>query len=194
MTTPDLVSDPSRIRALAHPLRLALLDLLGDEREVTATRAAEVTGESVASCSFHLRMLAKYGFAERAEAHGREKPWRATSRHGHSFSPEPGDPGAVQAVGDVAGLLLTREFERIRTFLAGATQESEEWVLASTVARSSFWATREELADLSDEVGRLADRFAGRWDDPALRPPDSRPARLLAVVNPEPRTAGTEQE
>ena len=56
------ISEPERVRALAHPLRLALLDFLEDGGEATATRCAEATGESVASCSFHLRILAKYGF------------------------------------------------------------------------------------------------------------------------------------
>jgi len=188
----DVISDPARIRALAHPLRLAILDLLDQERETTATRASEVTGESVASCSFHLRMLAKYGFAERTDPRGKERPWRATSRDGHRVSPEPGDPGSVRAVGEVAGLLAAREFERIRVFLDGVAQESADWMLASTVARSSFWATSEELTALSEEVSRLSERFAGRSDDPALRPPGARRARLFAVINPEPGSEPTE--
>ena len=52
-------SDPATMRALAHPLRLDLLDLLGDG-PLTATQCAEATGESVASCAYHLGTLAKY--------------------------------------------------------------------------------------------------------------------------------------
>ena len=70
------ITDPQRIRALTHPLRLELMDVLAEEGAATATRCAELTGESVASCSFHLRMLAKYGYIEPAERTGREKPWR----------------------------------------------------------------------------------------------------------------------
>src|SRR6266545_2466652 len=69
--------DPRAMRALAHPLRLTLLELAGLEGSLTATRAATLTGESSASCSFHLRQLAKYGFLEEAEGgEGRERPWR----------------------------------------------------------------------------------------------------------------------
>src|SRR5690606_31380155 len=84
------ISDPGRIRALAHPLRLELLDHLRDVGEATATECAAQVGESVASCSFHLRMLAKYGFLERAERRGKEKPWRVVGE-GSSLQSRP-DP------------------------------------------------------------------------------------------------------
>ena len=72
--------DPKALRALAHPLRWQLLDLLGSEETATATRCAEVLGESVASCSYHLGMLAKYGYIEEVPGRtGREKPWRLAS-------------------------------------------------------------------------------------------------------------------
>src|SRR5271156_3155401 len=72
--------DPRALRALAHPLRWQLIDLIGSETTATATRCAEVLGESVASCSYHLGMLAKYGYIEEVpERGGREKPWQLTS-------------------------------------------------------------------------------------------------------------------
>ena len=73
-------TDPKALRALAHPLRWKLIDLIGSETTATATRCAEVLGESVASCSYHIGMLAKYGYIEQVpERAGREKPWRLTS-------------------------------------------------------------------------------------------------------------------
>src|SRR6478609_1084108 len=70
----ERITDPERIRALAHPVRIALLAHLSDVGEATATQCAEAVGESPANCSFHLRMLEKYGYIERAERRGREKP------------------------------------------------------------------------------------------------------------------------
>src|SRR5262245_14833912 len=70
-------ADPVAMRALAHQTRLSLLDLLAVEGSATATRCAAVLGESAASCSFHLRQLAKYGFVEEAPGGtGRQRPWR----------------------------------------------------------------------------------------------------------------------
>jgi predicted ArsR family transcriptional regulator len=178
-------TDPERIRALSHPLRLVLLDLLNDEGDATATRCAELTGESVPSCSFHLRMLAKYGYVEPAERRGREKPWRLTARR-REVRPDAGDPASVRAVETLATLTVEQEAARIRDWLATATAEPAEWLDAITVARSSFWATAEELAEFGRDLRALSDRFAGRWTDPSLRPPGSRPARLFAVANPDP--------
>src|SRR5262245_56618800 len=74
------LTDPRAMRAYAHPTRLALVGLLRREGPRTATQAAEAIGESVASCSFHLRQLAKYALVEEVEGqHGRAKPWRATA-------------------------------------------------------------------------------------------------------------------
>jgi len=181
----DRITDPERVRALAHPLRLALLDLLDDEGEATATRCAEVTGESVASCSFHLRILAKYGYIEPGERRGREKPWRPVNRR-RTFRPDYDDPASLRAVGALAELTVLGEAERIRNWLTTVPREPEPWHDAVTITRSAFWATAEEMAALRREIEALTDRFTGRWDDPSLRPDGSRPARLFAVLNPDP--------
>src|SRR5258705_13282349 len=79
-TSVPRASSATALRALAHPLRWQLIDLLGREQTATATRCAQLTGESVASCSYHLGILAKYGYiAEAAGGRGREKPWQLTS-------------------------------------------------------------------------------------------------------------------
>jgi hypothetical protein len=62
--------------ALAHPVRWKLIDVLASEGTPTVPRCAEVPGESTATCSYHLGILAKYGYIARAGVrHGREKPW-----------------------------------------------------------------------------------------------------------------------
>lgn len=183
--TPPPITDPARIRALAHPVRLELLELLREEDQATATRCAERLGESVASCSFHLRMLAKYGFIERGEQRGREKPWRLVTA-GLDVRPDLGRPGSLPAVTEVAALSLLRETERVHQFLGRADRESEDWLLATTVTTASFWATAAEMAELSRAVQELSARFADRDRDPSLRPEGARRGRLFATVNPDP--------
>lgn len=176
------ITDAQRIRALSHPLRLELMDVLGEEGTATATRCAELTGHSVASCSFHLHMLAKYGYVEPAERRGREKPWRLVTRS-RDLRPDLDDPSSVRAVEAIAGVYLDHELTRIRQWIARFAEEPAEWVHASTIAGSGFWATAEELAEVSQQLQSIADRFAGRQEDPSLRPPGSRPVRLLAVTS-----------
>ena len=74
------MSSVLRLRALADPIRWKLMDLLESEGSATATSCAVGVAESVASCSYHLGILAKYGFIELVPGRtGREKPWRILS-------------------------------------------------------------------------------------------------------------------
>lgn len=180
----ESITDPERIRALAHPLRLELLDLLGDVDEATATECAEHTGESVASCSFHLRMLAKYGFIEPATRRGREKPWRLAVR-GQNLQPSSDAPGSLAAVGAVGEMLLLRETERISRFFRRAHEEDEAWVLASTLTRATHWLTLEELQELAAEIQEIARRFSDRITDRSIRPAGARKVQMLAALHPE---------
>jgi predicted transcriptional regulator len=52
------LTDPRALRALAHPIRMSLVGMLRVHGPLTATKAADLLGESSASCSFHLRQLA----------------------------------------------------------------------------------------------------------------------------------------
>src|ERR1700761_5397400 len=82
---PREITDARTMRALAHPTRLALLNLLGREGELTASRAAELLDDSPGNMSWHLQTLAKYGFVEETgEGKGRSRPWRVIS-HTHHF-------------------------------------------------------------------------------------------------------------
>lgn len=174
-------TDPQRIRALTHPLRLELLEVL-DDGPATATECAAATGESVASCSFHLRTLAKYGWIEPAERRGREKPWALVTR-GRDIRPETGNPDSIRALASMAALWLDHEVEHVRNFIAVAPHEADEWVQASTLYESKAWATVDELAELSATVQRLTDVFDERRDDPTKRPAGARPIRVLAAVH-----------
>ena len=59
---PVKLTDAKGMRAMAHPVRMALLELFSVRETLTATQASDVLGESPANCAFHLRTLAKYGF------------------------------------------------------------------------------------------------------------------------------------
>lgn len=185
MTT-HRIFEPERVRALAHPTRLDLLEYLRDVQEATATQCAEHTGESVASCSFHLRILGKYGYIERAEQHGREKPWRPAPGERWDMRPSTEISGSTSAAAGLAALTVAREGERLHRFLSQFEKEPVEWVDAVTVTTSSFWATAGEMAQLSRDIQALTDRFPPRNVDPNLRPAGARKGRLFATLNPDP--------
>lgn len=181
---PLRTSDPARIRALAHPVRLDLIAFLDEVGEATATQCADRLGETVANCSFHLRTLAKAGFIEPAPARGREKPWRPTSR-GRRIRIDPEQPGSQVAIAELVGLAMLREAERVRGFLQRQEHRPEAWKDTVAVTTSMFWATADEMRELVAAVNDLTDRFEGRADDPSLRPVGARIGRLFATVNPD---------
>jgi len=178
------ITDPERIRALAHPVRLELLEHLGDVEEATATESASAVGESVASCSFHLRMLAKYGYIEPAPRRGREKPWRLAER-GHDLRPSPEVSGSLRAVAELASLTVTREADRLQRFYAGADAEPDEWIQATTLTSGSTWLTAAEAARVSRALQEALAEFPARTADPASRPARSRRFRVLGSLAPE---------
>ncbi len=73
-----------------HPVRAALLDLIGRLGAATATDAARELGGTTGLYSFHLRQLAEAGLIEQAPTEGgRARPWRLPS--GTAALPAPTD-------------------------------------------------------------------------------------------------------
>ncbi|HWL41906.1 MAG TPA: helix-turn-helix domain-containing protein [Ilumatobacter sp.] len=177
------IVDPLRIRALAHPLRIALLDVLGDEPgEFTATECAQRTGESVASCAYHLHTLAKYGFVEAGAKRGRDKPWRLTNPRGIDVRPDFADPVALRAVTELAAFQIEHQLNRLREWIGAVPGDDPAWTNSSTITSSRAWMTQAELAAVSATLQRIAEHVAGRSDDPSKRPPGARPVQIFGFA------------
>lgn len=185
------IFEPERIRGLAHPFRLRLLEYLSDVPQATATECSVALGESVPSCAFHLRVLAKYGYIEAAPRMGREKPWKVVS-HKQSHEIDPSVPGSVHALSELSALRVASESGRIQEWLRRAPAQPIEDIECTTVHTNSFYATHEEMQELREQILALASRFDGRWTDPALRPAQSKPTRLFAVLNFDPELPADE--
>lgn len=176
-----------RLRALAHPLRWKLIDVLSSERSATATRCAEVLGESVASCSYHLGILGKYGYIELVpDSPGRERPWRLASPR-QDLVPSPGDRESELAAEAAAEAFLDHEVDRMKERLRRLSGEAAEWREATFAGGSTIYVSASELRQLSEELKAVLVRYEDR-DDPGARPPGAREARIFAStsVAPEP--------
>jgi DNA-binding transcriptional ArsR family regulator len=184
----QVVTDARAIRALAHPLRVALLEAVRRDGTITATRAAELLGDSPGNMSWHLQTLAKYGFLEEAgEGRGRSRPWRLTSDT-QTFE----DTGVTDVETAVAGealarTFLERSFEQIREWFTRRLTYPGEWAKAGFIAGSIRYLTAEELAAMSDEITAIYDRYRDR-DDKEKRPPGALPVRLHSHGHPLPPT------
>lgn len=177
-----VISDPKALRAMAHPLRMRLLEALTSEGTATATRCAQVLGDTASNCSFHLRLLARYGFVERAPGGtGRERPWRLTSVT-QDLRPDPADPHAVAAGRAVDETLLTWEMGRISAGIRAVPDP--DWQGTRVQGGASMWLTPQEARELSAGLSELVDGFIDRAENPAQRPVGARPLRLFFALSP----------
>jgi DNA-binding transcriptional ArsR family regulator len=178
------LADPKALRALAHPIRLRLVALLRIHGQLTATQASELLGESSASCSFHLRQLAKYGLVEEAGGgQRRERPWRATSMF-TDWPEAPDDPDVAAAASLLSGVIAEQWFANLRRWIDASADEPAEWRQAALFGDYGLYVTAGELAQLGQRLRELADVYLARQASPELRPPGSRLVSFLQVAHP----------
>jgi DNA-binding transcriptional ArsR family regulator len=178
------VNDPRSLRALAHPVRMALLEAVAIEGPLTATQAGEIIGESATTCSFHFRQLAKYGFVEDAgEPGARERPWRLAA-DGMTAPTRTGDAEVDVAAAAMIDVFLERCFERVRTWNRRRSLYSAEWDDASGMGEYVAFVTVDELKALRAEIQPILLRYWDRINDPASRPPGAEPVEILMFVHP----------
>jgi DNA-binding transcriptional ArsR family regulator len=154
------------MRALAHPVRLALLDHLHTLEQATATECAAVVGDSPSSCSYHLRALAKWGFVAEGEGCvGRERPWRATAARIEFTS------DGLEAI-VLRDELVARQQQRLRDALRHEHELPPRWRRAAQTSSATLELTPLELEELGERFEQLLDDFRGR---------DRRGARTIIV-------------
>jgi hypothetical protein len=181
-------TDPQALRALAHPLRWKLIDVLERDGTATATRCSELTGESVASCAYHLGILAKYGYVEASpERTGREKPWRLTGQEQRLGNDDHDNLDGERAAEAAVEAFLEHEFGRARQRVRVRDRESPEWREATCVIGSSMWVTAEEMREIKAQLTEIAYRYLARDDDPSARPEGARQMRMFAANTVAPR-------
>ena len=178
------LTDPRAIRAYAHPVRMQLVGLLRRQGPMTATRAAEILGESTGSTSFHLRQLAKYGLVEEAGGGiGRQKPWRATAL----FTNLPDVGGARRHRGvDRSALSADHALSpgSCSTTSIAQPDEPKDWQAASTISDLMLYLTVDELADLTESIQAQLLKYSDRLGDRSLRPEGARRVTYLNIAYP----------
>jgi DNA-binding transcriptional ArsR family regulator len=173
------VTDPLALRAMAHPLRLDLIEMLGTVGPSTAAECARRLGSTQASCSYHLRLLAKYGFVELADARGdaRDRPWRLTDVEQQWSS-----DGA--ASDQFERVFVQREADRILGWKAARKHEPEGWRSADFVGGASLPLTATELKDVRAQLQRVLEPYIARLTDRTDWPEGYRFVRILLAGTP----------
>ena len=146
------------IRALAHPLRLRMLESLADG-PATASMLARELGESSGATSYHLRALASAGLIveDLDRRKGRERWWRRDpDRVGLISSAPAEDPEYDAAVAQLESTMIGRDEEALRRYIhqRGEDEHTDSWRETAFIGGWLVYASEEEVNELSELVVR----------------------------------------
>ena len=163
----DRVLDSGALRALAHPLRVRIYDILSQYGPQTASSLAERLGESSGSTSYHLRALAKQDLIREAtdRGTGRERWWERPIG-GVSFA----NPDAMATpAGRAATQVVMNEFLRNRNdqlldFVnRGIGGEDEMWQEGTLISTATARLTPEQSKELTIKIMALIDEAVDNY-------------------------------
>lgn len=151
-----ILTDPEVLEALAHPVRLDVLNYLMSAGPATASTCARAVGDTPSNCSYHLRTLERHGLVESvASPDGRERPWRATIT-GFDVGPE-AEPDSPEGRGSAALMAASLALEQrsLRDYLTHRDAVTAEWRAADQWSAYTLRVTPDELSRLAAQVDEL---------------------------------------
>ncbi|MGW7452678.1 helix-turn-helix domain-containing protein [Streptomyces sp. NPDC054787] len=162
----DPEQDTAALKALTHPLRIRLLGLLRQDGPATASELAVRTGESSASASYHLRVLAKYAFVAEAEHRdGRERRWQAvhaaTAWSNKAMGATPGSRAYISLSRRAQIEHLEASLVRHEADIADG-RLGQEWVEPSGIGDLMPRLTPESLTELWQVLDRKLEELTAR--------------------------------
>ncbi|MFF0467570.1 ArsR/SmtB family transcription factor [Micromonospora zamorensis] len=158
---PKQITDPQALRALAHPIRLRLLELLTVDGPASGRKLADRTGESTASISYHVGQLAKWGLVEPAPelAEGRERPWRATSRGITWTATGDGSPEFVAASRALREQFIAQRLVALDSYERHQDDFDTAWQEAAWVGNDFGYLDPEELIEVTERIKAVISEY-----------------------------------
>jgi DNA-binding transcriptional ArsR family regulator len=162
------ITEPEALEALAHPVRLELINHLMAEGPATASACARAVGDTPSNCSYHLRVLARAGLVgEAASEDGRERPWRALIT-GFDTPVDDGAPITPQAA-ELVAVLLQRDQRLVRDYIARRDTVPKRWRAADAYSTYTLRMTPDELKELTAKLDALIRPYISATRDDAPR-------------------------
>lgn len=186
----NMSSHVAALRAVAHPTRNRILELLAERTSMTATECAGVLHLTPKTCSYHLQTLASSGLIEEVPTPGRNRPWRlatpVNAAAPASISTSNGglpEPVATAGAADIRRAVRRRREDSLLDQAADAIAAAPpEWTAAATLHTRVATMSVHELAAWYEEVERVTSRHVRRSSVPDGTP--RLPVHLLFVGYP----------
>lgn len=184
----DRVLDTGALRALAHPLRVRMYDILSQYGPQTASTLAGLLGESSGSTSYHLRALAKHDLIRELPDQGtaRERWWErpvgGVSFADPDLTATPAGRAASQAV--MSEFLRGRNDQLLAFISRGYAGIDEEWQEGVLISTSTARLTPAQSKELGLRILALVDDAVDTYRDQAGE--NVRPVSIRADLFPLP--------
>jgi DNA-binding transcriptional ArsR family regulator len=183
------ITDPERMKALAHPARMTVFDFLAKRRAegfhgATATEIAEVAGMTPSAMSYHLRTLAKAGFIEEAPSRGdaRERVWRLVL-HNFSIQAEQDAPESHRVIERTMGEAFREQQERnISRWMEQYQHVAPELRNVSLMHHGHLRLTMEEAEEFTRRFQELEGEYVDRSVERAESPVDPEDGTVVFSV------------
>ncbi|KAA1419901.1 helix-turn-helix domain-containing protein [Mumia zhuanghuii] len=181
-----VVLDSSTLKALAHPLRVALLGALRRHGPSTATLLGQRLDISSGSASYHLRQLEKAGLVtdDAGRGNARDRWWRAAHRMTEMDDRDFGD-GDAEVVDEYLRSIAsayTRQLEQ--TVNARATMQPD-WRHVMDLSDYLLRVTPDEARTLAMRLHAVVREF--RYDRPGNpAPAGAEPVSVVLQILPQP--------
>ncbi|MGK3206427.1 ArsR/SmtB family transcription factor [Amycolatopsis sp. MEPSY49] len=159
--------EPSRLdgrmlRALAHPLRMRMLELLQADGPATATGLGKRVGESSGTTSWHLRQLAEAGLVEEDSERGnkRERWWKPVQKSTRMRVADfIGDPDLAAPLDTYLRSVIEHRYEAESRFVSELPRWIDRWFDKAVFNDMRLSLTPEETAAMSAEVDAVIHRY-----------------------------------
>ncbi|MEV6912921.1 winged helix-turn-helix domain-containing protein [Amycolatopsis sp. NPDC051071] len=154
--------DGRLLRALSHPLRVRILELLREDGPATASGLAKRVGESSGTTSWHLRQLAECGLiTDDAELGSRRDRWWKAVHEGDQMQAKDfiDDPDLAGPFNAYAHTMIERRHAAEAQFVAEVRDWADEWIDKVSFHDSPLPLTPDEAAALSDEILEVIARY-----------------------------------
>lgn len=170
------ITDPQAMRALAHPVRMTILERLQRDGPATAGDLATAVETTPSAAGRHLGRLAELGLVSKTGS-----TWTALGT-GIRFDPA-ADDESQSAYRALANQLFLRTDELPRRWLAEDEPRLDgDWRRVSGLSNAGMTMTVEEAAALDWEMEKLLVPYVTR--DPSQAPEGARRVRWLRYVMP----------
>lgn len=182
------VLDTGALRALAHPLRIEIYDILSQYGPQTASSLAERLGESSGSTSYHLRALAKHDLIREIDGKGsgRERWWeRPVGGVSLANAEAMKSPSGRAATQIVMTEYFRRRHEQLMEFVnRGFSQKPDQWQDSSLLSTATARLTPEQSLEVAERVQAIIDETVDKYRN--QQGENVRPVSLRAEIFPLP--------